>query len=100
MPTTSDVSGEAENTGHDSDVPQVCRPLCSQHMELVAACVCVCWGGGLVQTTHSWMLLLLGPYAEGQAGPLVGGTESSGSCGVSPWSGSGSPSGRTHSAHT
>lgn len=93
MPTTSDVSGEAENTGHDSDVPQACRPLCSQHMELVAAWVCV-------QTTHSRMLLLLGPYAEGQAGPLVGGTESSGSCGVSPWAESGSSSGRTHSAHT
>ena len=98
MPTTSDVSDEVEGSGHASDVPQVCRPLCSQGMELVAAWVCV--GGPLVQTTHCWMLLLLGPYAEGQAGPLVGGQSPLWSCGVSPWAGSGSSSGRTHHAHT
>ena len=57
-------------------------------------------GGPLVQTTHCWMLLLLGPYAEGQAGPLVGGQSPLWSCGVSPWAGSGSSSGRTHHAHT
>ena len=45
--------------------------MCFQGMERVAGWVCV-WGT-LVQTTHCWMLLLLGPCAEGQAGPLVGG---------------------------
>ena len=68
---TSDGLGDAEGSGHVSDVPQACRPLCSQGMERVAGWVCV--GGTLVQTTHCWMLLLLGPCAEGQAGSLMGG---------------------------
>ena len=50
MPTTSDVSDEVEGSGHASDVPQVCRPLCSQGMELVAAWVCV---GGAPGPDHT-----------------------------------------------
>ena len=40
---TSDVLGEAEGSGHASDVPQVCRPCASRAWSgLQAGCV---WGG-------------------------------------------------------
>ena len=99
MLMTSDVSGEAEGSGHASDVPQVCRPLCSQGMELVAACVCV-WGGPWSRPYTAGCCSCWDPMLRDKLAPWWAGQSPLWSCGVSPWAGSGSSSGRTHRAHT